>query len=339
MQLFGITGDEWKEMRSAFTPIFTSGKMKGMLKFIKHVAGDLTKEIDSKAKKGEEFELKEVFGKFSMDGISSTAFGVNSESFTNENSKFVKYASAMFKSSNLELLLAAVKFIPGVPQMFNLLKVNNFKPKETRFFRDIILQTIRARRNTKERKNDLVDLMLDCINDDTNVNNGGDETTDQYEKDMQLSYSKKSKHSLDELSVVATAFVLFIAGYDTTGMTLSFLAYEMSKNPEVQKKLQEEIDQAFDESGGELPDYSVIQSLPYLDMVIHETLRVHSPVGVNTRVATKDYNLPGTDIVLKENEMLSWNARTLHRNPEHWTNPDEFYPEHFSKEAKANRSP
>merc|ERR1719341_2047052 len=156
---------------------------------------------------------------------------------------------------------------------------------------------------------------------------------------MELSYNKKSKHSLDELSVVATALILLIAGYDTTGMTLSFLAYEMSKNPEVQKKLQEEIDQAFDESEGELPDYSVIQSLSYLDMVIHETLRIHSPVGLNTRVATKDYKLPGTDIVIKEHEMLSWNARALHRDPEHWTNPDEFYPEHFSKEAKANRSP
>eukprot|EP00090_Calanus_glacialis_P013794 TRINITY_DN22442_c0_g1_i1.p1 TRINITY_DN22442_c0_g1~~TRINITY_DN22442_c0_g1_i1.p1 ORF type:complete len:206 (-),score=41.35 TRINITY_DN22442_c0_g1_i1:114-668(-) len=113
----------------------------------------------------------------------------------------------------------------------------------------------------------------------------------------------------------------------------------MSKNPEVQKKLQEEIDQAYDESEGEMPDYSVIQSLPYLDMVIHETLRVHSPVGVNSRVATKDYSLPGTDIVLKTGDMVSWNARTLHRNPEHWSNPTEFYPEHFSKEEKAKRNP
>ena len=274
-----------------------------------------------------------------MDGISSTPFGVNSESFTNKNSTFIKNAAAMFKVSLLDQLLFAVKSIPGVPEVFNLLKLNTFKPKETTFFRDIILQTIRARRNTKERKNDLVDLMLDCMKDDSNVNNGDDETTDQYEKDMQLSNNKKSKHNLDEISVVATALVFLVAGYDTTGMTLSFLAYEMAKNPEVQKKLQEEIDQAFEESGGELPDYSVIQSLPYLDMVIHETLRVHSPVGVNSRVATKDYSLPGTDIVLKTGDMVSWNARTLHRNPEHWSNPTEFYPEHFSKEAKANRNP
>ena len=60
-----------------------------MLKFIKHVAGDLANEMDSKAKKGEEFELKDVFEKFSLDALASSAFGVNGESFTNKDSLFV----------------------------------------------------------------------------------------------------------------------------------------------------------------------------------------------------------------------------------------------------------
>ena len=309
-----------------------------MMKFIKHIAGDLTTEMELKAKKDEEFELKDVFGKFSLDALASSAFGVNAESFTNENSKFVKYAAATFKNSKLDLVLFTLKFIPGFPQILSLLKVNTFKPKETKFFRDIIIQTIRARRNTKERKNDLVDLMLDSIKEDSTVDDE-EETADQYEKDMKLTHNKKAKHNMDETTVVATALVLLVAGYDTTGMTLSFLSYAMSKNPEVQAKLQGEIDQAFEESQGEFPEYNVVQSLPYLDMVIHETLRVYSPVGLNTRVATKDYNLPGTDIVIKTGDMVSWNARALHRDPAHWAQPHQFYPEHFSKEEKAQRNP
>ena len=74
-------------------------------------------------------------------------------------------------------------------------------------------------------------------------------------------------------------------------------------------------------------------------MVIHETLRVHTPVGMNTRVATKDYALPGTDIVIKKDDMVSWQARALHKDPEYWEHPDQFYPEHFSKEEKAKRNP
>jgi len=338
LQLTSITGDEWKEVRSAFTPIFTSGKMKGMLKFIKHVAGHLSEEMELKAKEGEEFELKDVFGKFSLDALASSAFGVDGQSFKNKDSVFVKNAASIFKQTAWEQVQTAAKFIPGVPELCELFKVNFFKPKETKFFRDIIMQTIRTRKETKERKNDLIDLMLDCIKEDAKEVDM-DEPTDQFEKDMKLTTNNKSKHNLDELTVVATALVLLVAGYDTTGMTLSYLAYELSKNPEIQKKLQEEIDEVFEESGGEFPDYNVIQNLPYLDMVIHETLRFHSPVGGNTRVATKDYNLPGTDITLKTEDMVSFNAQGLHFDPEYWTNPTEFYPEHFSKESKASRNP
>ena len=150
--LTSVVGDEWKAIRSAFTPIFTSGKMKGMLKFINHLAGDLTTEMEKKAKKEEEFELKDVFGKFSIDALASSTFGVNAESFTNENSMFVKHAAAIFKNSKLDFAILALKFIPGVPKLISLLQINTMKPKETRFFRDIILQTIRHRRETKERK-------------------------------------------------------------------------------------------------------------------------------------------------------------------------------------------
>merc|ERR1711892_1171465 len=337
-QLTSISGGEWKEVRSAFSPIFTSGKMKNMLKFIKHISIDLTNELGEKAKSKEEFELKDVFGKFSLDALASSAFGVDAESFTNPNSKFVEHAKESFRQTKTDMAVFLIKCIPGVAQLFTWLKLNTFKPKQTKFFRDIILQSIRTRRETKERKNDMVDLMLDCIKDDTPVNEK-DEELDQYDEDMKLTATTKTKPQIDELTLVATAIVLLIAGYDTTGMTLSYFMYELSKNQDIQTKLQEEIDEAFEESGGEFPDYNVIQSLPYLETVIYETLRFHSPVSVNTRVANKDYNLPGTDLVLKTGDMVSWNSWSLHFDPEHWTHPTEFYPEHFSKEEKANRNP
>ena len=133
---------------------------------------------------------------------------------------------------------------------------------------------------------------------------------------------------------------LLVAGYDTTGMLLSYLAYEMSKNQEIQEKLQEEVDQAFEDSNGEFPDYNTIQSLPYIDMVIHETLRFHTAVGFNTRAGTEDYHIqPETDITVKKNDLLSIAVQGIHKNPEFYSNPDKFYPEHFSKENKATRSP
>jgi len=332
-----ISGDEWKDVRTTFSPIFTSGKMKGMLKYILHISGGLVDELEMKAKDGEEFELKDVFGKFSLDALASAAFGVDGESFTNKDSLFVKYAARIFEQTKLDMVIFSLRMIPGVPEIFNLLKINTNKPKETKFFRDVIMKTIKMRRETKERKNDLVDLMLDAIKEEKQVE-GTEEELDQYEKDMKLNHKRRGKQ-IDELVIVSTALILLVAGYDTTGSTLSYLAYELSKNPEIQEKLQEEIDQAFEEAGGKFPDYNVIQSLPYLDMVIFESLRFHSPIGVNLRTVEKDYNLADTGLLLKKGESVTFNAHHLHFLPEHWSHPDQFYPEHFSKEEKANRHP
>ena len=43
---------EWRDIRSSFSPIFTSGRMKGMMKFLKHVGISLTEEIGQKASSG-----------------------------------------------------------------------------------------------------------------------------------------------------------------------------------------------------------------------------------------------------------------------------------------------
>jgi len=338
-QLTLASGDEWKDIRSTFTPIFTSGKMKTMLKFVKHVAGDLVKEIGEKAVEETEFELKDVFGKFSLDSLASAAFGVDAESFTNEKSVFVKNAAKMFINDRLDTALIALKFIPGIPFVFEFFKININKPKETKYFVDVITQTINTRRQTQERKNDLVDLMMDCIKEESKCDEQEDEDAEnQYENDMKLTHTKKKKQ-LDELVIVATAMILLVAGYDTTGMLLSYLAYETSKNPEIQEKLQEEVDQAFEDANGKFPDYNTIQNLPYLDMVIHETLRLHTAVGLNTRSCNEDYHIPGTDITIKKNDLLSICAQGIHSNPEFYSHPHQFYPEHFSKENKATRSP
>ena len=63
---------------------------------------------------------------------------------------------------------------------------------------------------------------------------------------MQL--EKKNK-SVDEDVVVATAMVFIMAGYDTTATLLSYGSYALAKNPEVQKRLQEEVDEALQRVG------------------------------------------------------------------------------------------
>ena len=57
-QMTSLSGEEWKDVRSTFTPIFTSGKMKGMMQFILEVGNDLSKEVGNIADQDKDFELK-----------------------------------------------------------------------------------------------------------------------------------------------------------------------------------------------------------------------------------------------------------------------------------------
>jgi cytochrome P450 len=92
-----VGGEEWKDMRSMFSPIFTSGKMKSMMTFIHDVSDQLIKAIDVEVDAGNEIELKKLFGKFSMDSIASCAFGVNASSFKDDSTVFVKNAKEIFR--------------------------------------------------------------------------------------------------------------------------------------------------------------------------------------------------------------------------------------------------
>jgi len=336
-QMTAITGDEWKDVRTTFTPIFTSGKMRGMLKFIVEVGVRLKQEFGKLSSSGEDFDLKDVFGKFSLDSLATCAFGIDPQSFDDNDSRFVKSAAKIFTQTAWDKLIA-IRLIPGVQYLTKLLGMNMLNPKETKFFKDILTDMIKKRRESGIRQNDLIDLMIDCIKDDVERDDNENEL-DQFHKDMTFQHEKTGKVTMDEDTVVATALVLLVAGYDTTGMTLSFLAYNLAKNPDIQSKLQEEVDQAFQDNNGKMPDYTVIQELPYIEMCILEALRLHTPVGGLNRCCTKDTTIPNYPHPIRKNDLINIPVIGIHMDERYYPNPEQFNPENFSKEARQARSP
>ena len=331
-------GDEWKDTRSTFSPVFTSGKMKRMVKYIEDVSQKLLVEMEKKTDIDEEFELKDLTGKFSLDALASCAFGINFNSYgSEENSAFVKNAASIFKNDFKNGFGLMFKFIPGVVKIYEFFNISVQHPKEVKFFRDIVIQTLNSRRESGERRNDLVDMMLDCMKDQEQAEHDNEDETDQYQQDMKLSH--KTKRQLTDKDIISNLMLFLIVGYDTTGMTLAYALYALSLNPDVQEKLQQEVDEAWECSGDKLPDYNTVQGLPYLEMVIMETLRMYTPANTTLRTCTEPYTLPGTSLTLQRNDSLMFSGSFLHKDPRHWTYPDTFYPEHWSPEEKSTRSP
>lgn len=82
-----------------------------------------------------------------------------------------------------------------------------------------------------------------------------------------------------------------VAGHETTATATTWALYSLSLNPDIQKKLREEL-LNFD---SEVPTMDEIKTFTYLDWVVKETLRVHSPVPGTTRIATRDDVIPMED--------------------------------------------
>ena len=250
-------GDEWRDVRSSLSPVFTSGKMKAMMKFIVEVSENLLEEMEKKSEIGE-FELKDVTGKFSLDALASCAFGIDFNSFGGaKSSAFVEHASQLFKQ-DIWGLLAIFKFLPGVPRLFQMLNINVQKPKTTKFFKDIVTDTLRARANSGEKRNDIIDMMVDAMKQIAMEKEEDEMEHEQFEQDMKFTHKQKRK--MTEQDIVSNLIVLLIVGYDTTGMTLAAILWALSENPDVQEKLRREVDDAWELGGGVFPDYSSIQA-------------------------------------------------------------------------------
>ena len=336
-QMTIISGDKWKDIRSTFSPIFTSGKMKAMMRFIDIVSDSLVQHMDKKTAISDGFELKETMGKFSMDTIVSCAFGVDGQSFEDKESVFVNNAARIFTNSGMDQFkIFGAMLIPGMAKVIRLMGMNTFKPKETMFFANIVRKTIQQRKASKERKDDLIDLMLDAM--EGLKEEDQDENEDQYEKDMKLAHKANGK-DIDEMGFIGTAMVFLVAGYDTTGITLSWICYELAKNPDLQRRLHEEVDTAYRAAGGKFPDYNDIQGFTFLDQLIQESLRLHPVLPIQRVLTSPEYILPGTNTKLKKGSIVFINSPGIHSDPKYFPNPSVFNPDNFSKEAKASRSP
>lgn len=81
---------------------------------------------------------------------------------------------------------------------------------------------------------------------------------------------------LSDDEVVAQSVIFLLAGYETSSTTLSMTCYYLATNPDIQQRLQQEIDSVWTDED-KVPSYETVHELPYLDMVISETLRLCPP--------------------------------------------------------------
>ena len=118
---------------------------------------------------------------------------------------------------------------------------------------------------------------------------------------------------------------------------MSYILYELAVNQDCQDILYDEFDNAT--NGGTKISYETIQSLPYLDAVIHETLRRHPVIAALERPCGKEYKMPNTNLVIRKGDIIRVNNIGICFDPDIFPHPEEWNPANFSKENRANKNP
>ena len=80
---------------------------------------------------------------------------------------------------------------------------------------------------------------------------------------------------------------------------MSFVAYELACNPDIQQRLYEEILQTVNEIDNKKINYEQLQSMKYLDKVVSEALRKWPAAPITDRLCTKDFELKYDNKVIK----------------------------------------
>ncbi|XP_011295350.1 cytochrome P450 6g1 [Musca domestica] len=313
----------WKEMRSKFSPMFSSGKLKSMFPLLMSVGANMS---DHMARQGQVFcmEVKDVCARFTTDVIATTIFGFSSDSLKNPEEKMhIEIRKLGLFDLQRALQVVIIFFAPKLVRLFG---AKLFEKNCQEYLVASLQQIIQEREVGGRIRNDLIDIIIKLKQEAS------------FEGPKDLASFMETMYS--------QAIVFLAAGYETSATTMSFALFELAKQPEVQEKLRKEILGAFKDTSGEL-SYESFNSMEYLEMIVNETLRMYPPVPILERKHGKaeegisqPYSLmPYCDYALPEGMPIYIPIFGLHYDEKYWPNPWQFRPERFSSDNKNSINP
>ncbi len=154
------------------------------------------------------------------------------------------------------------------------------------------------------------------------------------EHDDLLTMMLRSQEAMgwSEVEIRDQVITVFLAGYETVAIALTWTWYLLSEHADVQERLFAEIK---DVVGDRLPTFGDVPKLRYAEMVLSESMRLYPPAWAMGRLALEDfelgpYRLPaGTTVLMSQ--------YVTHRDARFFPDPLRFDPERFTPEAKAGR--
>ncbi|XP_070543996.1 steroid 17-alpha-hydroxylase/17,20 lyase-like [Ptychodera flava] len=257
-------------------------------------------------KNGEPFDPQPLLMLLVCNVMATMCFGQNYELDDTEFKDILKFIQNFNESFGNGLLADVVPIFKYIPT--NGLRA--FKKNLNKWFS--LIQSKIDGHKIKTQEGNVSDLVDDVLKIQAEAKAAGEDQADL----------------LTDVNVRQVVADIFGAGIDTTINTMNWCIAYMVNYPDVQTKVQEEID---DVIGQRLPLLTDKTKLPYCEAVIHEVMRIRTVAPVSVpHETTEDTSVGGYNI--PKGTQIWTNLWKLHMDEKYWTEPEQFRPERFLDE-------
>ncbi|KAH9175545.1 cytochrome P450 [Lactarius sanguifluus] len=285
--LFATTGAQHRMQRKLLNPAFNIKNMRHLTPIFHRITNQLRENLCSIVSNGpEEINVADWMGKIALELIGQAGLGYSFGIFEGRDDEFCRaFKEWMPTFSSLAVFRYLFPYVDKIfhPKFLKFLGRTLPWPKLNHLMN--LAETLNSKsRGIYEAKKRSLEL-----GDDATVKQVGD-GNDIISLLMQASSAGPKDIQLSEEELVAQMAVFLIAGTDTTSTALSWILHLLALHPDVQDKLRNELKEAHEDKAELTHDQLV--SLPFLEAVCRESLRLYPPVPGVMRTTRSDVVLP-----------------------------------------------
>jgi cytochrome P450 len=302
-------GDFWLRQRRLIQPVFNRSRILGYASAMV----EATQRLLATWRAGEKRDIHLEMMRVTLDVAAKTLFGAE----VGDAAQTIAHALEVAQQNFLLRFNSLMPLPMWIPTPANLRM-----SRAVRQLDDVIYRIIRQRRAEMSSKprgdvlgtpgirgtssqglgDDLLSLLLNARDEDD-----GSAMTDKQLRDE--------------------AMTLFLAGHETTALTLSWAWYLLAQHPEAERKLWAELDAVL---AGRTPSVEDWPKLKFTEMIALESMRLYPPAYLVGREAIVDCEIGGYTVPRGTTMMMpQW---VVQRDPRFFDEPDAFRPERWGQE-------
>ena len=308
------TGKEWRQRRKLLTPTFHFKILNDFVPIINDNSNIMVDKL--RQLEGQAVDIRSMITNCTLDIICETAMGLKINAQNDSDSDYVKSVYVLGES----FMKRTVDPIAWFDWIY-------FRTASGKKYQKS-LQTVHefTRKVIRQRKEEIMNRTDIEINDAQSDSSDGSKRRIAF-LDLLIQQHLAGDSRLSEEDIREEVDTFMFEGHDTTAVSIAWTLLLIGSDPEVQEKLDFEIDSVFDSDKTRDITADDLSRLKYLDCCIKESLRLYPSVPAIARQATEDFKLKSYTI--PKGSTLHLYLYALHRNEDVFPQSEVFRPERF----------